>query len=373
MRIAFDARYINSRYHGIGRYGFRLLEALAAGSQHTFVVFLGSQPDDRFDWQELLSRPNVEVMNGPRPLYWPHEQLWWPMILSRSMIDLFHSPYFVAPLFTSIPVIITVHDCIFERYPEYMPDTWTRPYYRLLMNRATRSAKKIVTPSRATADDVEIYYSSTTDKIRVVSPGIDPGFSRVTDKDNLARIRSKYGLERPIILSVGARRPHKNLTRLIEAFNLIAPEVPHNLVLAGPADARFPDEAQKVVAEKHLNGRVQEIGWVDEADLAGLYSLADLYALPSIVEGFGLTALESMACGTPVLAGNSSATPEVVGDGGLLVDIKDVTVVAQAMAKILKDEECRKQLSQSAFKQAGGFGWLRSAGEMMQLYQEVVN
>jgi glycosyltransferase involved in cell wall biosynthesis len=241
------------------------------------------------------------------------------------------------------------------------------------MNRATNRAKKIVTLSRATAKDLKIYYSTTIDKIRVIPPSIDPGFSLVTDQDHLEKISRKYGLEKPFVLSVGARRPHKNLPRLIEAFALVAPEVQQNLVLAGPADARFPDEAQKVVAEKHLNGRVQELGWVDEADLAGLYSLADLYALPSIVEGFGLTALESMACGTPVLASNSSATPEVVGDGGLLVDVTDVTAIAQAMATILKDEECRKQLSQLAFKQAGGFDWSRSVGEMMQLYQEAIN
>src|SRR5512139_3796099 len=110
-RIAFDARYINDRYHGIGRYAFRLLEALARlDPESTYVVFQGRWGDHRFDWQPLAAMPNVELHEGPWPLYWPTEQVVWPRLLSQQRVSLFHSPYFVAPLFwqpPSAPVIIT--------------------------------------------------------------------------------------------------------------------------------------------------------------------------------------------------------------------------------------------------------------------------
>jgi hypothetical protein len=127
MRIGFDARFINDRYHGIGRYAFELLVALTGlAPDHYFVIFLGKGQDTRFDWGTLKRQPNVELRMGPWPLYWPHEQLIWPLLIRRTDIDIFHSPYFVAPLLAigSLPIIITIHDLIFDRYPQYMPQSW---------------------------------------------------------------------------------------------------------------------------------------------------------------------------------------------------------------------------------------------------------
>lgn len=370
-RIAFDARYINDRYHGIGRYAFRLLEAMvAAAPERTFIVFRGRGRDSRFDWNTLAARPNVELCDGPWPLYGPHEQCLWPWLLRRARADVFHSPYFVAPLLAPCPVVITIHDLIFDRYPAYMPWTWARPCYRLLMSWSTRRARRIIAVSQATAADLTRFYRTPPAKITAIPEGVDPGFGPLLDYDRLQVLRNRYRLPRPFILTVGARRPHKNLARLVEAFARLVAETAHDLVFVGPADARFPDEAGQAVAHHRLNGRVRFLDWVPEADLPGLYALATLVVLPSLVEGFGLPALEAMACGTPVLAASATALPEVVGQAGVLVDPYDVGALTKALRELLCNSTLRRRLGEAGRQRATTFTWQKAAQLTLAVYAD---
>jgi glycosyltransferase involved in cell wall biosynthesis len=367
-RVAVDARYLNDRYHGIGRFGFRLLEALVeTAPQVTFVLFRGRAADGRFDWAALASRPNVETRPGPWPLYWPHEQLLWPGLLRRARADLFYSPYFVAPLLAAVPATITIHDLIFERYPEYMPQAWARPYYRQLMGRSLARASRVIVPSQATAADLRQIYRVPPAKIAVIPEAAEPAFRPLLDPEPLADLRRRYDLGRPFILAVGARRPHKNFGRLVTAFARIAGQVEHDLVLVGPADDRFPDEARLAAEAGGVRERVRFLGWVPEADLPGLYSLAEVAAVPSLIEGFGLPALEAMACGTPVLAGRASSLPEVVGQAGLLVDPTSVDELSQGLWRLLSQPELRQELGQAGLRQAGQFSWARAARQALAL------
>ncbi len=372
-RIAFDARYINDRYHGIGRYAFRLLEAMVnVAPMHTFIVFRGQGRDSRFDWNALASRPNVELREGPWPLYWPHKQVLWPQILRRSRADVFHSPYLSVPLMAPCPVVLTVHDLIFERYPAYMPRAWMRSYYRLLMALGIRRARHIIAVSQATADDLVHFYPVPPEKVTVIPEGVEAGFGPPTDELRLWSLCHRYNLSRPFILSVGVRRPHKNLARLVEAFARLAPETAHDLVFVGPADPRFPDEARQIVTQRGLNGRVRFLDWVSEEDLAGLYNLATFVTLPSLVEGFGLPALEAMACGTPVLAANASSLPEVVGEAGVLVDPYSVDALADAMRALLRDKTLRQHLGKAGRQRATTFTWEEAARRTLKVYDDAM-
>lgn len=390
MRIAFDARYINDRYHGIGRYAFRLLEALASlslqrGLDHTFFVFRSPAPDTRFDWQALQSLPNLHLRQGPPALYLPTEQLAWRRLLSREPFDLFHSPYFVAPLMAppSLPVMVTVHDLIFERYPRYMPMPWSRPYYRLLVRLSLRRAAVVAAISQATASDLRQYYPQANGKIAVTTEGVEAAFRPPASWQTVTALRQRYKLERPYILSVGARRPHKNLGRLVRAFGQLSGDFPHELLMVGPPDERFPDEARLEARRLNANGgasqvslspagRVRFLDWAPEADLPLLYAGAELVVLPSLIEGFGLPALEAMACGAPLLASNSSSLPEVVGEAGGLVDPLDEQALAQGMAHILGDAELRRSMAQTGLLRARAFTWQRAAGQILDLYPQAL-
>jgi glycosyltransferase involved in cell wall biosynthesis len=375
MRIGFDARYINDRYHGIGRYAFELLRALTRlAPEHTFIIFRGKGIDSRFDWRTLETQKNVELRTGPWPLYWPHEQIIWPLSIMRSNLDIFHSPYFVAPLFasSSLPVLITIHDLIFDRYPQYMPQSWGYPYYRLLMRLGTGRARMVLAVSRATAQDLKTYYGVPDDRITVVADGIDLDKWNRLAQSNLLAIRQRYGLSNPFILTVGARRPHKNISRLVEAFSRIMDRVPHDLVMAGPVDRRFTDDAKLIASKLGLNGRVHFLDWVPEADLPALYQLADLVAQPSLIEGFGLPVLEAMASGTAVLAANKSSLPEVVAGAGVLVDPYNVDQIADVIMFTLQSGELRQQLAHLGLQRAKEFSWDYSANQMLKIYQQIL-
>lgn len=372
-RIAFDARYVNDRYHGIGRFAFHLLEALTTiASENSFIVFRGRDPDSRFDWQGLSKRPNVEIQPGPWPLFRPQEQYQWRKILRQTRADIFFSPYFPTPLLINLPLVITVHDLIFERYPEYMPWGWARPYYRLLMTLSTRRATRILVLSRATATDLSRYYRTPPVKIAIIPPGVDAGFSPVADQHRRQQLAQKYGLTEPFILSVGVRRPHKNLVKLVHAYADLAASVPHQLVFVGNADPRFPDEVGEAVNQRQIGGRTRFLGWVPEADLPGLYSLAAALVIPSLVEGFGLPALEAMACGTPVLAANTFSLPEVVADAAMLVDPYDQQDLTERLHRILCDERLRQELTHAGRQRASQYTWNRSADMTIKLFTEAL-
>ena len=375
MRIGFDARYINDRYHGIGRYAFDLLKALTGlAREHIFIVFRGQGKDSRFDWRAIEARENVELRIGPWPLYWPHEQIIWPVLIARAGIDIFHSPYFVAPLLASpsLPVMVTIHDLIFDRYPQYMPQSWGLPYYRLLMHMSIRRARRVLAVSHATAQDLKKYYGVPDHSLSVVSDGVDPDKWNPLSSGDLFTIRQRYGLSNPVLLAIGARRPHKNFSRLIEAFFKISSQVPHDLVLVGPPDRRFPDEAKLSASKFGLNGRVRFLDWVPEADLPALYQMADLVAQPSLIEGFGLPVLEAMASGTAVMAANNSSLPEVVGDAGVLVNPHDVDQIANVLLFTLQNGELRGQLARLGRQRATEFNWNYSANAVNKIYQQIL-
>lgn len=370
VRIGFDARYINDRYHGIGRYAFRMLESLIAASpENSFVIFRGTEPDSRFEWNSLAAWSNVQFQPGPRPLYWPQEQLLWPWILQKNRIDVFHSPYFVAPVFTSLPSIITIHDLIFDRYPDYMPMAWSRPYYHLLMKMSVRRAQRIVAVSRATAQDLVHFYHVKDSKVEIISEGVEPAFRPLSDPDQALSLRDRYKLENPYILTVGARRPHKNHVSLLRSFAGLAADFNHDLVFAGPADQRFPDQARELASQLGLLGRVRFLDWVPEEDLPALYNQADLVVLPSVIEGFGLPALEAMACATPVIAANNSSFPEVIANAGLLVDPTDINSLQAAIARLLSTPSLSRHLSHAGRQRAAHFTWDATASRIRRLYQ----
>ena len=372
-RIGFDARYINDRYHGIGRYAFRLLEKMIPQApQHTFVIFRGQGEETRFDWEAISCYRNVEFWEGPWPLYLPLEQLQWPLLLRRSRVDLLHSPYFVAPLLAKAVIVTTVHDLIFDRYPEYMPMAWTRPYYRFLMRAGAARARRVIAVSQATGQDLQQFYQIAPGKIVVIPEGVEPGFQARDDGQTEGLLRRRYRLEKPFILTVGARRPHKNMPRLVQGYAQCAARQSYDLVFAGPADPRFPDEARQAASQAGLDGRVRFLDWVPEADLPALYRLADMVVLPSLIEGFGLPAVEAMASQTPVLASRVSSFPEVIGKAGLLFDPYQPWEIGRAIDRLAFDESLRQRLAAAGRRRAEHFRWEAAARQTLQVYQEAL-
>ncbi|HEX5689951.1 MAG TPA: glycosyltransferase family 1 protein, partial [Roseiflexaceae bacterium] len=320
--IGIDGRFLQDKFHGIGRYLYGLLAGLCAlPGQHRVVLFVDpSLPNQRFPLDRLVASGRLELHPIAFPLYSPRELWSWPRVLRATPVDLFHSPYIWSPILLPCPLVTTFHDMIFDHYPEYIPGRRCLIPYKVMSRLALIKSRRVIAVSQATRDDIVEFAGFGANKIATILSGVEPAFKPVSDAAERARVRSRYGLPESYILALGARRPHKNIRRLVAAFERVAATIPQTLILVGDVDPRFSDDATPAIARLKARGRLREIGHVAEQDLPALYSMADVFVQPSIIEGFGLPVLEAMACGCPVACSNTSSLPEVAHDAALLFD-----------------------------------------------------
>jgi glycosyltransferase involved in cell wall biosynthesis len=347
-----------------------LLEALTRrdSRRRYLVYFHPDYPNHRFDLEILAKRPNVELRPIRLSLYLPTEQIVWPVVLAEARAALFHSPYIALPLLARVPLVMTIHDLIVEHFPEYMPRPWLRRSYRALTRLSAWRAAGILTVSEFTRRDIEAHYRVNRAKVSVTGDGVDSTFRRVADPTLLATVRNRYRLPQRFVLSVGVGRPHKNLEALVDAFALLDKSLAPALVMAGESDPRFQDRVAARVAAHGLADRVVRPGPIREADLPAVYSLAEVLVFPSLVEGFGLPALEAMACGTPVLASTAASIPEVVGDAALTFDPRDSAKLAALLEQVLQDSALRADLARLGCARARNFSWDRVARATLAVY-----
>jgi glycosyltransferase involved in cell wall biosynthesis len=372
--IAFDARYVNDRYHGIGRHAYNVLEALTRldPGRRYLVYYHPFYPNHRFDLRTLGQRTNVELRPIRLPLFLPTEQLVWAAVLAKAGVTIFHSPYIALPLLARVRLVMTVHDLIFERFPEYMPRRWLRGFYRALMACSTRRAAAIFTVSETTRRHLEAYYRPAADKVHVIGNAVDAAFRCVEDSARLAAVRARYRLPERFVLTIGAGRPHKNVETLVDAFGCLDPSVAPALVIAGQHDPRFEDGVGTRVRTRRLEERVFRPGGIREADLPALYSLAEVFVFPSLAEGFGLPPLEAMACGTPVLASDAASISEVVGDAALRFPARDAGHLAAQLRLLLSNGALRADLSRRGLVRAQCFSWDDVARATLAAYAVVL-
>lgn len=288
---------------------------------------------------------------------------------------LLHVPYFAGPRFGRLPLVMTIHDVIPLLFPEYGGTTAMRFYVRLVSGTARRAAV-VITDSDCSRRDIEGWLGIPGDRIHVIPLAVDPRFRPVTDPEAEAAMRDRFNLPGPVIFNVGGLDVRKNLKVLIEAFAQAYPQLDPGtrLVIAGRAHSgneRLYPPLEPVIRGCGLEGRVVLTGGISDDDKLTLYNLADLYVFPSLYEGFGLSPLEAMACGTPVISSDRSSLPEVVGSGGLLVEPTPARLAA-AILSVMSDERFRRELGRRALDQAASFSWQRTAEMTRQVYQTVL-
>jgi glycosyltransferase involved in cell wall biosynthesis len=283
--------------------------------------------------------------------------------------SLYHATEHLLPRL-NIPTVMTVHDLIFERYPQHHKIT-NRAFLRVGMPLFVRAATHIIAVSRHTADDLNSLYQVPAAKIEVIYEGVDAEFQPASAAQ-VEAIRARYSPDRPFLLMVGTLEPRKNHLLALKALaQLKAEGYPHRLVIAGGKGWLFEPIAAKV-DEMGLTNDVIFSGYVPGEDLPGLYSASTCLLLPSQYEGFGLPLLEAMACGAPVVSSNASSLPELAGDAALLVSPDDEAAFLNAVRQIIDRPELAATLVERGFKQAGKFSWEAAAQKTAQLYHHVV-
>ncbi len=369
MRIAIDARKL--RDYGIGTYVRNLLKQLARQDDRTEYVLLCREID-----RELVSElgPNFRTVMESAPAYSIREQFSVPLDLRRERVALFHAPHYVLPPLTPCRSVVTIHDCIHLRFPQYLPSRIGYAYARASLWTATHRAAKVITVSEASKRDILLYFRVPESRIDVIYNAIDDRFWQEPAADDIGRVRERYQLHAPFILYAGNIKPHKNLERLIEAFHILRQEEALKdvqLLIIGDEISKYAT-LRRAVHRHKLHKHVRFFGFVPDQTLAALYRLADVFVFPSLYEGFGLPPLEAMASGTPVITSNVSSLPEVVGDAALMIDPYEPEAIADAIRRVLGDAELRATLRSRGLARAREFSWERSIRRVRQIYDEVL-
>lgn len=383
MRIGIDARYAYDHFPGIGRYVVGLTQALAElEHEHTLVVLHNpALPNTRHDLSALRRFPAVELVATTARPFSLAEQVQIPRLARSLRLDLLHSPYYVKPYFgLPCPSLVTIYDLIGRRFPQTLSARGRR-LFKLAMGLALRSATRIIAISQSARDDLAYSYGIPKEQIIVTLLAADRRFAPQPEQ-RIAAARATYGLPPRYVLYLGSNKPHKNLERLVRAWERIvtgeatpgragrhtpADVPPATLVLAGHDDPKYP-QARQMVNERGLSARVQFLPNVAEVDLPALYSGAELFVFPSYYEGFGLPPLEAMACGTPVACAYASSLPEVVGNAALTFDPYSFIDIADTVQRLLGNRVLRAQFRTAGLRRASEFSWRRTAIRTLYAY-----
>lgn len=383
MRIGINALFLQHPTTGSGQHLLNLLRGLDAYDRRNEYVLLSPRLRRAFSAAPLQLSDrfqNVEVVGALARLGENIEKLWWEQVELawtswKERIDLLHCPYWANPVAGFIPTVVTIHDVIQFVLPQYRWRKMSRMYY-WLVSRAARRADAIIAVSECSKRDIVNLLGIPPERIFVIGNAVDESYRPITDAWHLAAVRERYGLEPQYVLYFGGFDLRKNVHRVIQAYLRLPAELRdrYQLVVAGRlhllGHPLYPDP-RPLVRELDPQGRIIFTGQIREQDKAALYSGAAVYLFPSLYEGFGMTVLEAMACGTPVVTSNVSALPEVVGDAGVLVDPYNVEAISTALGELLADPARRRQLGQQARERSRGFTWREVAEKTVAVYERV--
>jgi glycosyltransferase involved in cell wall biosynthesis len=364
MILGLDARKLHD--FGIGTYIQSLLGEFAAlGEPEALVVYA---PPGVAPPAELASHRGLRWQAEAAPPYSLTELWRLALRARRDGVTVFHAPHYVCPPVLPCPAVVTVHDLIHLRFPSRRRHVLAPLYARVMLRLAVRRAARLIAVSESTRRDLVERLGAPEAHVRVIPNGVAPRFRPADDPARLDAALARLGLSRPYLLFVGNPLPHKNLPRLLDAFAGLSPSV-GPLVVAGVGPAAR-GAVEREIAARGLGARVVVPAPVPHEAMPGLYQGATLLACPSLWEGFGLPALEAMACGTPVLAADRGALPEVVGDAGILVDPTNVDALREAMYNLVVHEHLRASRRAAGLVRARAFTWRRAAEATLGVYRE---
>lgn len=379
MKIGVNTYFFKFPASGSGQYLLHLLQALAEVDQQNQYILLDTHPVPekitaltRFPHVvtpvPVFANRNASIEN----LIW--EQLTAPSAARKAGVDLLHTPYFAPPYFPRTPGVVTIHDVIPLRLPQYRTDPKMKAYLQLI-TRAARKATFIITISQHAKHDMIDALNLPPERIRVIYEAAGDEYHPISDTAVLSKVRARYGLNERYILYLGGLDQRKNVPQLVRAFahlyrQLGDPDL--QLLIAGNPDKQrgplFPDP-RPVAADLGMTGQIV-YRFIEEEDKPAIYSGASVFVFPSLYEGFGLTPLEAMGCGTPVICSNRTSLPEVVGDAAISIDPENTGAMVEAMRSVLTNSELQADLRARSLQRAALFNWHKTAAETVMVYEE---
>jgi len=363
MRIGIDCRLFSSNFTGIGRYTHELVDNIIELNRklkepHQLVLFFNNPEYHNFKTIAPIKKVLVNAKH-----YSLKEQTRFLRILNKEKLDHVHFPHFNVPILYRRPYTVTIHDLTLSLFPGRKMTKWYhRLAYYFTIKNATKRAKKIISVSKNTKEDIIKYLKRDPGKIEVIYHGINSNFKLIEDAHKLDKTLHKYHIKKQFLLYAGVWRNHKNLPGLIRAFKMLKEKnIDLQLVITGKSDPNYP-EVKNTVKKLDLKNEVIFPGLVEEKELIHLYNAAFIFVFPSLYEGFGLPPLESMRCGTPVVASNTSSVPEVCGeDNALFFDPHNTEDIAEKIETLYKDADLQAELIERGIQHTATFTWEKMA------------
>lgn len=372
-RIGIDARFYGTIGKGLGRYTQKLIENLEkTDTENRYFVFLRKENFEEYQ----PKNPNFQKVMADYKWYTVSEQINLPRILGKYKLDLVHFPHFNVPIFYRKRFIITIHDLILIHFPTIRGTTLNPFYYwikflayKVIIDSAIKRAKKIITVSNFTKNDILNNYKIAENKIAVTYESSDENPEKnKTDDDE--KVLEKYGIIKPYILYVGNAYPHKNLEALILAFSEVSGSKNLRLVLVGKEDYFY-----KRLKDKVENEKIKDIIFTDfvpDEELDEIYKNSLFYVFPSLYEGFGLPPIESMKRGVPVASSDHECMKEILGESAYFFNARKKENIREAIEKLFTDNELRDKLIKKGLEQVKKFSWKEMTEKTLKEYRKIL-
>ena len=371
MRVGFDLTCLKAPMGGYERYTSGLLEALVRLPEPPQMVVFTERA-----YARRLVPPGAEshpIATLPRFLLkvFLQDQTYWPLLMRRARVDVVHTPIFAGMIAALRPYVLTVHDLIPLQTPAALSRS-AATYWRLILPRTILRADAVITGSEFTRREILGYFGLPPERVVTVPHGVAPRFAPVNDETTLARVRSCYSLPDRFLLFVGIASPRKNIDRLVRAFGALvdSDRGDAHLLIAGPPGWKNA-ALSAAMAVSPVASRIRHLGIVADEDLPALYGLARGVVNLSSHEGFGLPALEALACGAPLVCADRTSFPEVVGDAALQVDPDDEGAIRRALATVLAVGPEVAARRARGLVRARTFTWERAAAATLAVYRRV--
>ncbi len=368
MKIGIDARLMHHQPAGISKYTHNLVHALAQiDPRNEYVIF-----QHRRHREPVIEHAGFQRQTLYAPVQSRLEQAMLPLELVPQGLDLMHSTDFIPPLYARLPRVITVHDLAFLHWPHFLTER-SAAYYGQI-DRAALRARHIIVPSESTKQDLCAQLGVRESKVSVIYEAVDDRLQPLPLEETRRVVTQKFRLPETYILCVGTVEPRKNVDGLLHAFRYLIDKY-HlddvDLAIAGSFGWLY-EETLATMQELRLDGRAHFLGRISDDDLWQLYVGARCHVHVAHYEGFGLTPLEAMACGTPTVVSNISSLPEVVSDAALLVDPQNHEEIAVALHRLLTDDRLHTELRQKGLERARHFSWEKAARDTLAVYERAV-
>ncbi len=372
MRIGIEAqRLFRKKKHGLEIVALEVIRHLQLiDTENEYVIFVRKDVDSDC----IQETANFKIRQISANSFPEWEQIKLPLAVKKEKIDLLHCTANTAPLFPSVPIILTLHDIIFLEETKFRGNYYQNIgniYRRLILNWVIKKIKKVVTVSNSEKDQILKHLPIQPSDLSVVYNAADQSFKKMTTAET-DQIKNKYNLPDKFILFFGNSAKKKNTTETlkgyIEYFQSNQSKLP--LVIAGAFEEYINDELNALNLSAEVKSNIFVIGYIPFNEQPALYNLASLFLYTSKRESFGLPIIESMACGTAVITSQTSSMPEVAGGAAVLIDPSNKTSISEGISKVLTDDTYRQGLIESGFARASAFSWENTARELLKIYEE---